>query len=302
MFKVSGFYKFKKIKNCEKHKKKIKYFFLKNNIKGTVTLTPEGINGTIAGKNLNITKCISYIKKILLFTTFDSQNSSFSTFQPFFKAKIKIKKEVVPIGVQFNKHQRRINKYINPTEWNKLISDKSVSLIDLRKPFEYRVGTFKGSINPEINSFRDFPKYFKHLDKKDNIAMFCTGGIRCEKASNFLYKKGFKNIFQLKGGILNYIKNTNKKKSMWKGECFVFDNRVSVKHKLEQGTFSICSGCRMPVSLKEKKSKKYREGISCINCFDKLTNKQIKRFKMRQKQITIAKNQNKPYLYEKKFR
>ncbi len=302
MFRVYGFYKFKKIRNCTNYKKKLKEFLIKNSIKGTVIISPEGINGTISGKSSNVLCTISYIKKLFFFSEFDSKNYSYSKFQPFLKPKVKVKKEVVPIGLKLKVNQRKKNMYVNPSNWNKLISKKTVSVIDLRKPFEYKVGTFKGAINPKINSFRDFPNYFKNLNKKEDIAMFCTGGIRCEKASNYLHKKGFKNVFQLNGGILNYIKSIDQKKSLWKGECFVFDNRVSLKHKLKQGTYSICSGCRMPVSKNEKKSKKYHEGISCINCFDKLTNQQIDRFKMRQKQITIAKKQNKPYLYEKKFK
>ena len=182
-----------------------------------------------------------------------------------------------------------------------LIKDKHVTLIDARKPFEYKVGTFKGSINPKINSFRDFPKYLKKLKKNNKVAMFCTGGIRCEKASNFLKRNGFKNVFQLKGGIINYLDKVNIKKSLWQGECFVFDNRVSIKHKLLPGTYTMCSGCRMPISRKDKKSIKYKEGISCPYCYDKLTKSQKDRFSMRQKQILLAKKLNKSHIYQKEY-
>ena len=171
----------------------------------------------------------------------------------------------------------------------------------MRKPFEHKVGTFKGAVNPKINSFRDFPKYFNKLKKNNKVAMFCTGGIRCEKASNFLKQKGFKNVFQLKGGIFNYLDKINIKKSLWKGECFVFDNRVSVKHKLSVGSYSMCSGCRMPISVQEKKSSKYKEGISCPYCYNNLTKSQKDRFSMRQKQILIARKSNKAHIYQKEY-
>ena len=175
------------------------------------------------------------------------------------------------------------------------------SILDARKPFEYEVGTFKKAVNPRVNNFREFPKYLNKLDKKKPVAMFCTGGIRCEKASVYLEKKGFKNIFQLKGGILNYLKKIKKKNSLWKGECFVFDNRVSVKHNLLSGTFSVCSGCRTPISSKDKKSKKYEEGVSCNRCYDKLSKVQKNRFRMRQKQIMLAKKAGKKHIFQKEF-
>jgi UPF0176 protein len=183
-----------------------------------------------------------------------------------------------------------------------LISDKETLVLDSRKPFEYNVGTFKRSVNPDVDNFREFPKYLNKLDKEKPIAMFCTGGIRCEKASVFLEKKGFKNVYQLKGGILNYLKNVKKTESLWNGECFVFDNRISVKHGLVTGTYSMCSGCRKPVSPRDKKSKKYEEGVSCVNCYDKLTKTQKERFRMRQKQINLAKKSGSKHIFQKEFK
>ena len=194
-----------------------------------------------------------------------------------------------------------LDNYVTPKKWNKLLKEKHVKIIDVRKPFEYSVGTFKGSINPNIENFRNFPEYLKKVRNIKKIAMFCTGGIRCEKASSYLKKKGFNNIYQLKGGILNYLKNIDKKESLWKGECYVFDNRISVKHKLEQGSYSMCSGCRKPVSLEEKKSNKYIEGISCPKCHDLLTDLQKSRFAMRQRQILIAKKMGKNHIFQKEF-
>ena len=178
---------------------------------------------------------------------------------------------------------------------------KNTVLIDARKSFEYDVGSFKKSLNPNIENFREFPKYLKQFKKSENIAMFCTGGIRCEKASVYLEKKGFKNVYQLKGGILNYLKKVNKGKSLWKGECFVFDNRISVKHGLIKGTYLMCSGCRKPISAKDKKSSKYEDGVSCPNCHDRLTNSQKERFRMRQKQISLAKKSGKKHIFQKEF-
>ena len=299
MFYIFGFYKFKKIKEIKKNKKILNIFFIKNKIRGTIILSNEGINGTISGKKNNLNLGIKKIKKVFNFLNFDSENFSLNKFQPFHKCKVKIKKELVPMGININK--RSLNGQINPKKWNKIISDENTTLIDARKPFEHKVGTFKNSINPNINNFREFPKFLKKLNKNKPVAMFCTGGIRCEKASVFLEKRGFKNVYQLKGGILNYLKTIKKKDSLWKGECFVFDNRISVKHELVKGSFSMCSGCRKPISTKDKKSIKYEEGVSCPRCHDILTIIQKDRFRMRQKQINLAKKSKKRHIFQKEY-
>jgi len=301
MFTVFGFYKLKKIKFLKKNKSLFQKEISKNNVKGTIILSAEGINGTIAGKKNNITKIIKILKRQFELKDFDSKNISQSRFQPFHKGKIKIKNEVVPLGLKINSKNKKLNRYIFGKSWNKLISNKETLVLDARKPFEYDVGTFKNSINPNIQNFKDFPKYLKKIDKTKPVAMFCTGGIRCEKASIFLKRKGFKNVFQLKGGILNYLDKTEKKDSLWKGECFVFDNRISLKHKLKQGSYSICSGCRTPLSVQDKKSNKYEEGISCSRCYDTLTNTQKSRFRMRQNQINVAKKTGKKHKFQKEY-
>ena len=299
MFYISGFYKFQKIINIKKNKKKLQSFFLKNSIRGTLILSPEGINATLSSKKKNLYLVISKIKKIFKINNFDSQNLTQCKFQTFHRGKVKIKKEVVPMGIKIVK--RNLKNHINPTKWNKLIKNKNTLLLDARKPFEYKVGSFKNSVNPQVNNFREFPEYLKKLNKDKTIAMFCTGGIRCEKAGIYLNKKGFKNVYQLKGGIINYLKKIKKNKSLWKGECYVFDNRVSIKHALIPGTFSMCSGCRKPISKKDKQSQKYEEGVSCPNCHDSLTNSQKERFRMRQKQINLAKKQGKSHIFQKEF-
>ena len=300
MFQILGFYKFKKIKFLKKNKLLLQNFLINKNIRGTIIIANEGLNATISGKVDDLKLSIDKIKKILDFKKFDSENKSKSKFQPFYKLKVKIKKEVVPIGLSLTSKNRKDN-YLDPKKWNKFIKNKNTLILDSRKPFEYKVGTFKKSINPDINNFREFPKYLNKLNKKKPIAMFCTGGIRCEKASVFLKRKGFKNVYQLKGGILNYLKKVNIKDSLWKGECFVFDNRITVKHGLIVGTYSMCSGCRKPISYKDKKSKKYEEGVSCPNCHDNLTTSQKERFRMRQNQINLAKKAGKKHIFQKEF-
>ena len=301
MFNVFGFYKFKKLQSLKKHKYLLQKYLIEQNIRGTIILAKEGVNGTIAGKPANIRFIINKINKTLDIKKFNSENVSKSKFQPFHRAKVKIKKEIVPMELSLSPKAKNKNNYIEPNKWNKLIKDKNTIVLDSRKPFEYDVGTFKKSINPKVVNFRDFSKYLNKLNKKKSIAMFCTGGIRCEKASFFLKKKGFKNVYQLKGGILNYLKKVNKKKSLWKGECFVFDNRISVKHGLIKGTYSMCSGCRKPISPKDKKSTKYEGGVSCPNCHDRLSNSQKDRFRMRQKQINLAKKSGKKHIFQKEF-
>ena len=302
MFKVFGFYKFIKIKSLKKNKDLLQKFLTSNNIRGTIIIAKEGLNGTISGGVKDIDKIIKKLKFLFSFKKFDNSNESKSKFQPFHKPKVKIKKEVVPMNLTLNSKDRNIQTHLDPKEWNKLIKNKDTHIIDTRKPFEYKVGTFKKSVNPNINNFRDFPKYLNKLKKNKPVAMFCTGGIRCEKTSVYLKKKGFKNIYQLNGGILNYLKKIKKSESLWKGECFVFDNRISLKHELKIGTYSMCSGCRMPISPKDKRSNKYEEGVSCPNCHDKLTETQKSRFRMRQSQVYKAKQSRKKYIFQKEFK
>ena len=302
MFEVLGFYKFIKIKSLQKNKILLQDFLMKKNIKGTIILANEGINGTISGETKNVKSIINKLKKIFSFKEFDNSNNSKSKFQPFHKPKVKIKKEVVPMNLTINYRERNLNTHLNPKEWNDLIKKKDTHVIDTRKPFEFNIGTFKKSVNPDVNNFRDFPKYLNKLKKDKPVAMFCTGGIRCEKTSIYLKKKGFKNIYQLNGGILNYLKKTKKKNSLWKGECFVFDNRISLKHGLKVGSYSMCSGCRKPISPKDKKSKKYEEGVSCPNCHDGLTKTQKSRFRMRQQQINLAKESGSKHIFQKEYK
>ena len=293
---IFGFYKFKKVVNLKKKKELLDNFLKKESFRGTIILSSEGVNGTISFKIEKYNLIKKNIKKILDLKTFDNENLTIYKYQAFHKGKIKVKKELVPIGIKLKK--RIIDNQINPEDWNNFIKKKKTVIIDTRKNFEFKVGTFRGSVNPQLNNFRDFPKFFKTLKKDNNIGMFCTGGIRCEKASFYLRSRGFKNVFQLSGGIINYLNKIDKKKSLWKGDCFVFDNRISVKHGLKTGNLKICAGCREPITKLEKYNRQYEEGVSCSNCFNKLTNKQKQRFRMRQKQINQSKKKGQKYFYQ----
>ena len=300
MFIILGFYKFKNLKSLKRHKKILENLFSENDIRGTLIISKEGLNGTLSGKSKNIYKIIKIIKNSFKIKKFDSENLSKSKLQPFHKPKIKIKKEVVPMGIKINSNDKK-NNHLEPSEWNNLIKNKNTLVLDARKPFEYEIGSFKSAVNPKVKNFREFPKYLSKLGKNKTVAMFCTGGIRCEKASIYLKQRGFKNVFQLKGGILNYLKKIKKEESKWNGECFVFDNRVSLKHNLQEGSYIVCSGCRIPISNKQKRSKKYEEGVSCPRCYDTLTKSQVNRFRMRQKQILLAKKAGKKHKFQKEY-
>ena len=290
MIEILSFYKLKKLNKIKFLRKKIFDKIFENNVKGLVIISPEGINGTIAGKKKNIIILSKYIKRIILIRSFDVQNRLNSNFVPFLKLKVKLKNEVVPINETYKFNQKNKKNYLSPRKWDQFLKVKGAKIIDARKPFEYEIGTFKGSINPNTKNFRDFKNYLMGLKKNEPIGMFCTGGIRCEKASNYLDNKGFKNVYMLKGGIINYFNKTNPVRSNWLGECFVFDNRVTIKKNTKLGNYTICNGCRMPLHNKEKKSPKFKIGLSCPKCYDNLTKDQFKRFTMRHQQIVKSKN------------
>ena len=298
-FTIVTFYQFKKIEDISKVKNELSHFCKFNKIKGTIILAEEGINGTIAGMSASIKNFESRILKI----GFNSYNPkySYAKFMPFFRLKIRLKKEIVTLRTTIADPELITGKKIKPEEWNNIISDKETIVIDVRNNFEVEMGTFKGSINPSTKSFTEFKNYLKNNlaeAKNTKIAMFCTGGIRCEKISSYMIKKGFKDVNQLHGGILSYLEKISSKKSLWKGECFVFDNRVSVKNELKDGTYELCHACRHPLSLDKLKSKKYIKGISCFNCYGKISDLKKKSLIDRNKQIAIAKRKGlySPYI------
>jgi UPF0176 protein len=261
----------------------------------------EGLNGTIAGTHKKINEAVKYIKSIQGFSNLDIKFSQ-SQENPFVRLKVKLKKEIVTIGDESINPNHKVGDYIDPQDWNELISDKNTILIDTRNNYECSIGTFKNAINPNTVKFREFPEWIEDQnfsdDEKDkkNFAMFCTGGIRCEKASSFMKERGFKNVNHLKGGILNYFEKIDASISLWEGECFVFDDRVSVKHDLSVGTYDMCHGCRMPITEKDKKNNKYIRGVACPACFDNTSEEQKNRYMSRQKQVDLAKERNQKHI------
>ena len=289
-FTILSFYQFKQIKDLLTTKSRISDFCKFNKIKGTIIIAEEGINGTIAGTSQSIKNFQLEIKKIG-FENFNPKYS-YSKFMPFFRLKVRPKKEIVTLRTKMADPENITGNKIKPENWNNLITDNNTILIDVRNDFEVEMGSFRGSIDPKTKSFTEFKSYLKDnlseaKDKK--IAMFCTGGIRCEKISSYMIKKGFKNVNQLNGGILNYLEKIPKKNSLWDGECFVFDNRVSVKNELKDGTFQLCHACRAPLSKTQIKSKKYLKGLSCPKCYGKISEAKKKSLVDRNKQISSAK-------------
>jgi len=291
---IISFYKFVTILDLEKLKIQIENICLMFETKGTILIAPEGINGTIEGSKDNIEKFLETLKNNKSFSDIIPKYS-YSSKDSFNRMKVRLKKEIVTIGNTEVNPNKYIGKYIEPNDWNELISDPNTILIDTRNAYEVAIGTFKGAINPKTKSFRDLPNWIKNnLENVDDdyknkkIAMFCTGGIRCEKSTSYLVQKGFTNVSHLKGGILKYLENIPKKKSLWNGECFVFDQRVSVAEELKPGSYLMCHGCRMPLKPEDTKLKSYIHGVSCKYCHNKKSAESKKRYADRQKQINLA--------------
>ncbi len=292
---TTAMYHFVSLPHFESLRELLLQFCVSRDIKGTLLLANEGINGTVAGSEKSILELLNYLKTDPLFEgNFKSlgHKESWSDKHPFYRMKVKLKKEIVTLGVPDVSPTKIVGKYVKPQDWNKIISDPEVVLIDTRNDYEYAIGTFKNAINPKTNTFREFPEYVKtHFDPKKHrkIAMFCTGGIRCEKASSYMKSHGFEEVYHLEGGILKYLEEIKLEDSLWQGECFVFDQRVAIKHGLEVGHYDQCYACRYPLSKEDLESTKYMPGISCPQCFNKHTQEKIKALTERQKQIILAK-------------
>jgi UPF0176 protein len=255
-----------------------------NNIRGTLLLASEGINGTVAGHRKGIDVLLAWFEKDARLSNMVIKES-FEASNPFYRTKVKLKKEIVTMGVEGIDPKQVAGTYVKPKDWNALIADPDVVVVDTRNDYEVKVGTFEGALNPNTTSFREFPTYVSNnLDPKTNkkVAMFCTGGIRCEKSTAYLKEQGFDEVYHLQGGILKYLEEVPEAETMWQGECFVFDNRVTVNHQLEKGHYDQCHACRLPITKQEQSSDKYLEGISCPHCFDKHTPEQRRRFEERQ--------------------
>ncbi len=269
-------------------------------IKGTLLLASEGINGTVAGSRQAIDELLEYLRSDKRFIDIGHKESIDQSY-PFYRMKVKLKKEIVTMGVTGIDPKRVVGTYVKPENWNQLISDPEVFLVDTRNDYEFDIGTFEGAVNPVTTTFREFPQYVKeNLDpeKHKKVAMFCTGGIRCEKSTAYLKEQGFDEVYHLQGGILQYLEDVPEEKSMWKGECFVFDNRVAVNHQLEKGQYDQCHGCRHPITEEEKASELYEPGVSCPKCHERLSDDQKLRFKERQKQMQLAKARGEHHIGE----
>jgi UPF0176 protein len=292
---VTAFYHFAKNEKYLELQQPILEFCQKQQLKGTILLASEGINGTIAGSKENVALFHDYIKNNDLFNGLFKNlehKESWSKENPFYRMKVRLKKEIVALGVKGVSPAKQVGQYVRPEDWNELISDPNTIIIDTRNDYEVDIGTFKNAINPKTKTFREFPEYVdKNLDpsKHKKIAMFCTGGIRCEKATSLMLEKGFNDVYHLQGGILKYLEKVPEKDSLWSGECFVFDQRVAVKHDLIEGDYDQCYACRHPLSPEEMKSNDYKPGISCPYCIDQLSLEKKHSLKERQHQIELAK-------------
>ena len=268
-------------------------------ILGTLIIANEGLNGMLAGSSQSIDKVLSRLFELGIES--EDVKISFSEIKPFNRLRIKLKEEIISLGNPDKSNpNKKVGKYVEPEDWNKIMDDKDVILIDARNYYETSIGTFNGALVPDINTFKDFPDFVRRIEyKKDKrIAMFCTGGIRCEKASSYMLQVGFKDVLHLKGGIIQYLATIPEKKSKWEGECFVFDNRVAIEHELDVGTYIICNACGEPVSKDDASSNKFKKGIHCPLCFDKLSEYQIKRATERQKQVELAKKRGEVHIGE----
>lgn len=295
---ISALYHFVILEDYVSLRQPLLDLMLKNDIKGTLLLAHEGVNGTVAGSQDSIDTLLNWFKADSRLADI-RQKVSYDDVMPFYRTRVKLKKEIVTMGVQGIDPNQVVGTYVKPEDWNSLISDPDVTLIDTRNDYEVGIGTFKNALSPDTETFRQFPDYVKqNLDpsKHKKVAMFCTGGIRCEKSTAYLKEQGFDEVYHLQGGILKYLETVPEKESLWQGECFVFDNRVSVTHALEKGNYDQCHACRLPITEDDKKSEKFIQGVSCHNCYDKKTDAQRERFMQREKQVQLAKSRGEEHI------
>ena len=291
---VATFYKFTKIEDLATLQESIESCCIENDVRGIVLLATEGINSTIAGPRNGVLAVLEFLRKDPRFDGL-TWKESIAKEQPFRKLRVRLKKEIVTMGVPGIDPERLAGTYIKPEDWNDLISDPDVIVVDTRNDYEVEIGTFKDAVNPDITSFGELPEWIKNnidIQTQPRVAMFCTGGIRCEKSTALLKEAGVKDVFHLEGGILKYLELIPEDRSLWDGQCFVFDERVSVGHGLEVGEYELCRGCRHPICEEDKSSSLFREGISCPRCHDQTTDQQKARFAERQKQIELARQRD----------
>ncbi|MFT7178511.1 MAG: UPF0176 protein [Oceanospirillaceae bacterium] len=295
---VCALYKFVTLEKFQDLRQPLLKVMEYNKIRGTLLLASEGINGTVASNRQGIDALLAWFEKDARLGNIVVKES-FETSNPFNRIKVKLKKEIVTMGIEGIDPKQVVGTYVKPKDWNTLISDPEVVLVDTRNAYEVKVGTFEGALNPNTTNFREFPQYVRdNLDPKANkkVAMFCTGGIRCEKSTAYLKEQGFDEVYHLEGGILKYLEEVPEADTMWQGECFVFDNRVTVNHQLEKGEYDQCHACRLPITKEEQTSEKFLEGISCPHCFDTHTLDQRQRYEERQRQMELSKERGEAHI------
>jgi UPF0176 protein len=295
-FTVATFYKFVALSDYAALQQPLKAIAQAQGVKGTILLAQEGINGTISGTQPSVEAVLAYLKSDPRLSDIDIKLSPAHAL-PFERLKVRLKQEIVTLGLPAVNPTQQVGTYVAPQDWNEIIADPDVVVIDTRNRYEVGMGTFQGAQNPETASFNEFPDYSKEtLDpiKHKKIAMFCTGGIRCEKASSYLLSQGFETVYHLKGGILKYLEEVPAEKSLWEGECFVFDERVSVKHNLETGSYEMCYACGHPVSTDDCASADYESEVSCPHCVGALDEERRDRLRERKRQRHLNENCQKP--------
>lgn len=295
---VCAMYKFVTLEDFQDLRQPLLDVMEANDVRGTLLLAQEGINGTVAGSREGIDALMAWLATDERLANI-GYKESFDETMPFYRTKVKLKKEIVTMGIEGIDPKQVVGTYVKPKDWNALISDPDVVLVDTRNDYEYQIGTFEGAVNPNTETFREFPKYVKeNMDptKNKKVAMFCTGGIRCEKSTAYMKEQGFDEVYHLEGGILKYLEEVPKEDTMWEGECFVFDNRVAVNHDLEKGQYDQCHACRYPITEEDKQSEHYVKGVSCPHCIEKYTTEQRERFKQRELQIQLAKERGEAHL------
>ena len=295
---VSALYHFVRLDDYRSLRQPLYDFMTKHKIRGTLLLASEGINGTVAGSKKAIDKLHAWLRSDQRLKDLKTKES-FDNTMPFYRTRVKLKKEIVTMGIQDIDPNHVVGSYVKPEDWNDLISDPEMILVDTRNDYEVAIGTFRNAINPKTDTFRQFPDYVKsnlNPDKHKKVAMYCTGGIRCEKSTAYLKEQGFEEVYHLQGGILKYLETVAEADSMWEGECFVFDNRVSINHQLEKGSYDQCHACRLPITEKDKVSNKYVQGVSCPACYDKKSEQQKNRFAERERQVQLAKSRGEQHI------
>jgi UPF0176 protein len=297
-FLVCALYKFVTLEDYQTLREPLRDFMESQKIKGTILLAHEGLNGTVSGTQGAIDALLAYLNEDDRISPI-SRKFSWHEEQPFYRTKVKLKKEIVTLGVENIDPRKTVGTYVAPKDWNDLISDREVTVIDTRNDYEIEIGTFKNAINPKTDSFREFPEYVANTlspEKHKKVAMFCTGGIRCEKSTAYLKEQGFDEVYHLEGGILNYLEEVPEADSLWEGDCFVFDNRVAVNHDLQKSDYDQCYGCRLPITEADKNSDKYEAGVTCPKCFGKHTDSQLARFREREKQVDLASQRSQEHV------